>query len=406
MWAMKSKLGLRENWVQFSLLVFVNALVGGMIGLERTIIPSLASATFHVSSANTIFSFIVVFGISKAISNYFAGHFANELGRRQVLLLGWFIAIPIPFIFMWAPTWSWIVGANVLLGINQGLTWSSTVTMKIDLVGDQNRGLAMGINEFAGYAAMGICAFLSSWVAANYGLRPYPFYMGIAFVGLGFSFSWIFIHDTMVHVQYASLDNLLPRLKSVFWDTTWRHPNLGSVSQAGLINNLNDGMVWGLFPILLAAKGFTLTEIGVVTGLYPLVWGIGQLATGRLADLFCPKILLVLGMLLQGLTLIAFVFASTYVQFAALAVMLGIGTALVYPTFLTAISLFTHPMDRAKSLGVFRFWRDLGYSIGALLTGVLVSYFGFEVGIWVIALLTVTSAIIVWQRMSCREIVV
>lgn len=404
MLAMKSKLGLRENWVQFTLLVFVNALVGGLIGLERSIIPRLASESFHVTSTKAILTFIVIFGISKAISNYFAGHFANELGRRQVLLLGWFIAVPIPFIFMWAPNWYWILGANVLLGINQGLTWSSTVTMKIDLVGEQNRGLAMGINEFAGYAAMGISAFLSSWIAANYGLRPYPFYMGIAFVGLGFFFTWVFIRDTMGHVQHASLDNLLPRLKSVFWDTTWRHPNLGSVSQAGLINNLNDGMVWGLFPMLLAAKGFSLTEIGVVTGLYPLVWGIGQLATGKLADLFCPKILLVLGMLLQGFTLIAFVFATTYVQFAALAVMLGIGTALVYPTFLTAISMYSHPMDRAKSLGVFRLWRDLGYSIGALLTGVLISYFDYTISILVIALLTIFSAAIVWKRMFCREL--
>ncbi|MHA8105482.1 MFS transporter [Aquirufa sp. 5-AUSEE-100C1] len=402
---MKNLLGLRQNWQQFSLLVLINALVGGMIGLERSIFPRLANEVFAIQSAQAIFSFIIVFGITKALFNYLAGHFANQMGRKNVLMLGWVFAIPIPFIFMWAPSWSWIVAANVLLGINQGLTWSSTVTMKIDLVGNQNRGLAMGINEFAGYVSVGIVAFLTGWLADQYGLRPYPFYLGIAFVFFGLVLTILFVQDTGAHVQQASETSILPRLKSVLWDTTWRHPNLGSVTQAGLMNNLNDGMVWGLFPMLLHAKGFSLVDIGLITAIYPLVWGVAQLFTGGLADLICSKALLQWGMFSQGITLMGFVYASSFTHYAILSVFLGLGTAIVYPTFLTAISSYTHPLDRAKSLGVFRFWRDLGYAMGALMTGVLLNYFGYEMGIWVIALLTVTSAIIVWRRMSCREII-
>jgi predicted MFS family arabinose efflux permease len=390
--SMKNLLGLRQNLQQFSLLVLINSLVGGMIGLERSIFPRLADEVFAIQSEQAIFSFIIVFGVTKALFNYLAGHFANQLGRKNVLILGWFFAIPIPFIFIWAPSWGWIVAANVLLGINQGLAWSSTVTMKIDLVGNQNRGLAMGINEFAGYVSVGLVAFLTGWLADQYGIRPYPFYLGIGFVLIGLFLTLFFVRDTAAHVQQASEASSLPRLKSVLWDTTWRHPNLGSVTQAGLMNNLNDGMVWGLFPMLLHSKGFSLVDIGLITALYPMVWG----------DLICSKVMLQWGLFAQGITLIGFVFASSFIHYVILSIFLGLGTALVYPTFLTAISSNTHPLDRAKSLGVFRFWRDLGYAIGALMTGVLVNYFDYDMGIWVIALLTVASALIIWRRMSCR----
>ncbi len=392
-------LGLRNNWKQFGLLVLINAFVGGMVGLERSILPSFASQSFGMDSHAVLFSFIVVFGISKAIANYYAGHFANQIGRRNLLILGWFIAVPIPFIFMWAPSWNWIVGANVLLGFNQGLAWSSTVTMKIDLVGDRNRGLAMGINEFAGYLSVGMVAFLTAWIASTYGIQPYPFYLGLGFVGLGLLLSIFFVHDTRGHVSAASQQSLMPRLASIFQDTTWRNPNLGAITQAGLVNNLNDGMIWGVFPVLLIAKGFTLAEIGIITAIYPMVWGISQLGTGKLSDMFCHKDLLIYGMLLQALAMFGLLFAQVFWQFIGLSVLLGLGTALVYPTFMVAIAANTHPLDRAKSFGVFRLWRDLGYAIGALITGFLMVYFPVWVSIFFIALLTMFSAGIVKIRM-------
>ena len=398
---MGTQLGLRANWKQFSLLVFINALVGGMIGLERSILPSLASESFGMESHAVMFSFIVVFGITKSIANYYAGHFANQIGRKNLLILGWFIAIPIPFILMWAPTWNWIVAANILLGINQGLAWSSTVTMKIDLVGDRNRGLAMGINEFAGYLSVGLVAFLTAWIAQHYGIRPYPFYLGIAFVGLGILLSVFFVHDTRGHVSAAAVQSTVPRLASIFWDTTWRHPNLGAVTQAGLINNLDDGMIWGLFPILLLAKGFALAEIGILVALYPMVWGLAQLGTGKLSDLICQKDLLILGMLFQGIALFGLIVAQKFWHFASLSVLLGLGTAMVYPTFMAAVAQNTHPEDRAESLGVFRLWRDLGYAIGAFMTGILMAYFPVWVSIASIGTLTIISAGVIKIRMRC-----
>jgi MFS family permease len=395
------QLGLRQNWRQFSLLVLVNAFVGGMVGLERSILPQLALQEFGMASSVAVFSFIVVFGLVKAVSNYYAGHFANQVGRRKLLILGWVFAIPIPFILMWAPSWNWIIAANVLLGLNQGFAWSSTVTMKIDLVGDKNRGLAMGINEFAGYISVGLVAFLTGWIAQNYGIRPYPFYIGIAFVGMGLGLSIFFVHDTQGHVAAAVGESHVPRLKSIFWETTWADRNLGSITQAGLVNNLNDGMVWGLFPILLLSKGFSLAEIGVITAIYPAVWGLGQLGTGKLSDLICQKDLLTYGLLLQALALVGLIWAVSFFQFAGLSVLLGIGTAMVYPTFLSAIATHTHPLDRAKSLGIFRLWRDSGYAVGALLTGVLSAYFSYSISITSIAGLTVVSAVIVWKRMRC-----
>lgn len=398
---MQTQLGLRQNWKQFSLLVLVNAFVGGMVGLERSIFPQLAAKEFGIASSVAVFSFIVVFGIVKALSNYYAGHFANQIGRRNLLIIGWLIAIPIPFILMWAPSWNWIIGANVLLGLNQGLAWSSTVTMKIDLVGEKNRGLAMGINEFAGYLSVGAVAFLTGWIAQTYGIRPYPFYMGIGFVAMGLLLTLFFVHDTQKHVDLAAESSTITRLKSIFWDTTWRHPNLGSITQAGLVNNLNDGMVWGLFPMVLLSKGFGLADIGIITAVYPLVWGLAQLGTGKLSDVVCQKDLLVWGMLLQALALVGIIFAETFIQFVGLSSLLGLGTAMVYPTFLAAIAANTHPQDRAKSLGVFRLWRDLGYAIGAILTGTLLVSFSFSVSIFAVALLTFISAGIVWKRMQC-----
>jgi MFS family permease len=398
---MEVKLGLKENWQQFSLLVLVNAFVGGMVGLERSILPRLASEEFQIASHTAIFSFIIVFGIVKAVTNYFAGHFANAVGRRRLLIYGWLFAIPIPFLLMWAPSWNWIILANVLLGINQGLAWSSTVTMKIDLVGDKQRGLAMGINEFAGYLSVGLVALLTAWIANTYGIRPYPFYIGIVFVILGLALSIIWVKDTQLFVHKAAAESSVPLLKNRFWDTSLWHRNLGSITQAGLVNNLNDGMIWGLFPILLATKGFSLADIGLITAIYPLVWGLAQLGTGRLSDFICQKDLLVIGMLLQGAAILGLLWADTFLIYAALSFVLGLGTAVVYPTFLASIAENTHPTDRAGSLGIFRLWRDLGYAFGAILTGILADYFELNISIVVIGCLTVVSAGVVKVRMTC-----
>jgi MFS family permease len=398
---MEVQFGLKENWQQFSLLVLVNAFVGGMVGLERSILPQLAAQEFSIASHSAIFSFIVVFGIVKALTNYFAGHFANTLGRRRLLIYGWLFAIPIPFLLMWAPSWNWIVAANVLLGINQGLAWSSTVTMKIDLVGDKQRGLAMGINEFAGYLSVGLVALLTAWIANTYGIRPYPFYEGIVFVFLGFLISWIWVKDTRSFVQKAAQESFLPLLKNPFWDTSLLHRNLGTITQAGLVNNLNDGMIWGLFPLLLATKGFDLSQIGIITAIYPLVWGLAQLGAGRLSDFICQKDLLLIGMLLQAFAILSLIWAQTFAAFSILSFVIGVGTALVYPTFLASIAENTHPADRAASLGTFRLWRDLGYAFGAILTGILADFFELEVSVIVIGLLTLGSAGVIKWRMMC-----
>ena len=397
----KAELGLKENWKQFTLLVIINAFVGGMVGLERSILPRIAEAEFHIAAKTAILSFIVVFGIVKALTNYFTGALANKIGRKTLLTIGWMFAIPVPFILMYAPDWNWIVAANILLGINQGLTWSSTVMMKIDLVGEKQRGFAMGLNEFAGYLAVAIVAFLTGWIASEYGLRPYPFYIGIALAFLGFFASWLFVKDTAHHIAQETATSKVPLLKNIFWETTWKNKNLGSVTQAGLTNNLNDGMIWGIYPMLLASKGFTLGEIGIIAGLYPAVWGISQLFTGKMADHFCKKDLLFSGMLMQGIALVVLLFAQTFMHFIILSSILGFGTALVYPTFLATIAENTHPADRAKSLGIFRFWRDLGYAIGAILTGIIADAFGISASIVVIGLLTLGSAGIIFFRMKC-----
>lgn len=393
------QLGLKENWQQFTLLVIINAFVGGMVGLERTILPEIAEVDFGMAARTAILSFIVVFGVVKAITNYYTGALANRLGRKNLLTVGWLIALPIPFLLIYASSWNWIILANILLGINQGLTWSSTVVMKIDLVGEKNRGLAMGLNESAGYLAVGGVAFLTGWIASEYGLRPYPFYLGIAFAVIGLLFSWLLVKDTVHHVKAETSSSRLPKLKHVFWDTSWRHPSLGAISQAGLVNNLNDGMVWGLLPILLGSRQFDLEQIGIIVALYPAVWGMGQLITGKLADHLNKKSMLFWGMLLQGLTLLLMLYAESFFHFTVLSIVLGLGTAIVYPTFLAAIADYAHPEQRAESIGVFRLWRDLGYAAGALLTGLLADTLGISWAVGAIGVLTVLSAVVVWMRM-------
>lgn len=395
----KINLGLRENWQQFTILVIINAFVGGMVGLERSILPQIAEKEFHIAAKTALLSFIVVFGIVKALTNYYTGVLANKIGRKNLLIFGWVIAIPIPFLLMYAPTWNWIIATNVLLGLSQGLTWSSTVVMKIDLVGDKQRGLAMGLNEFAGYISVAIVAFLTGWIAASYGLRPYPFYIGFALVFLGLVGSIFLVKDTRQHVASESNSSNVPRLKAIFWETSWKHRNLGSVTQAGLVNNLNDGMVWGIFPIVLALKNFTLAEIGIITAVYPAVWGLGQLITGKMADVFPKKRLLFWGMFMQAVALFFIIYAETKMQYITLAAILGWGTAMVYPTFLATVAENTHPQDRAKSIGVFRLWRDLGYAIGAIITGIIADWWNINTAIVFISILTLLSAIIIQIRM-------
>ena len=396
------KLGLKENINQFILLIIVNSFVGGMVGLERSILPQIAEAEFHIAAKTAVLSFIIVFGIVKAITNYYTGALANRFGRKNLLTIGWLFAIPVPFILMMAPNWNWIIAANILLGINQGLTWSSTVVMKIDLVGEKDRGFAMGLNEFAGYLAVAVVAFATGMVASEFGLRPYPFYIGIALSFAGLLTSWILVKDTKHHVAKEAASNSVAKLKNVFWDTTLFDRNLGSVTQAGLINNLNDGMAWGLFPILLAQKNFSISEIAIVTAVYPAVWGIGQLFTGKMSDHFCKKSMLFWGMFLQGIALLLFVFASTFTHYIILASILGWGTAMVYPTFLATVAENTNPHDRPKSLGVFRLWRDMGYAIGAILTGIIADAFGINASVIVIGVLTVASSLIIQNRMRCK----
>ncbi len=400
---MHVKLGLKENWQQFGLLVVINGFVGGMVGLERSLLPQIAADEFGIAVNTAILSFIVVFGIVKAATNYFTGALANKLGRSNLLIAGWIFGLPVPLLLMYAPTWNWIIVANVLLGINQGLAWSSTVVMKIDLVGEKQRGFAMGLNEFAGYISVAAIAFLSGWVASEYGLRPYPFYIGIALVFLGLTGSIFFVKDTKKFEASEAISSNTPRLKSIFRDTSWKDRNLGSVTQAGLVNNLNDGMVWGILPIILVSKGYSVLQIGAITAVYPAVWGIGQLLTGKMADKFCKKDMLYLGMLLQGFALLLLPFAVSMFHFVALSILLGWGTAMVYPTFLATIAENTHPLDRAKSIGIFRLWRDLGYAVGAILTGILADLINYNVAIIFIGIVTMLSSAIVYSRMSCSN---
>lgn len=394
------KLGLKENWKQFTILVIVNAFVGGMVGLERSIFPKFAEQEFGISSKTAILSFIIAFGITKAITNYFTGKLANKYGRKNLLVLGWIIALPIPFILLYAPSWNWVIFANILLGINQGLTWSSTVVMKIDLVGDKDRGLAMGINEFAGYFAVGVVAFLTGVIAQNYGVTPYPFYLGIGISIIGLILSILFVKDTRQFVNQEQKIDTAKSFDNVFLETTFKNKNLSSITQAGMVNNLNDGMIWGLLPILLVSLQFDTKSIGIIAAVYPTVWGIGQLFTGKMSDIYSKKKMLFWGMLLQGIAIISINYTTGFYGLIFIAAILGFGTALVYPTFLSAIAATTTPTQRAESIGVFRLWRDLGYAIGAILSGIIADTWGIEYAILTIGIITILSSFVIKFRMK------
>ncbi len=393
------KHGLKENWKQFTLLIFINALVGGMIGMERSIFSQYASSVFGLTSNTVILSFVMAFGFTKAITNYFAGRFSNLLGRKNLLLLGWIFAIPVPFLLIYANHWNWVIIANIMLGISQGLTWSSTIVMKIDLVGEKQRGLAMGFNEFSGYISVGLVAFLSGYLATQYGITPYPFYIGIVISITGFITTLIWVKDTKEFINKEKTTNSIQSIEKVFLTTSFRDKTLSSVTQAGLINNLNDGMMWGLFPILLFSLQYNYKSIGIITAVYPMVWGIGQLYTGKMADQFNKKSILFWGMFIQGWSIILLPILNSYTAFIGLSIFLGIGTAMVYPTFLVTIAEKTNPIQRAESIGIFRLWRDLGYVFGALLSGLTADIFGIKTAIIFTGILTLCSSGIIQWRM-------
>jgi MFS family permease len=393
------QVGLKKNWKQFTLLIIVNAFVGGMIGLERTIIPQFAEIKFGMASKTAILSFITAFGIVKAAANYFTGRLANKYGRKTLLLFGWLLAIPVPFILINAPSWNWVIFANVLLGIHQGLTWSSTVVMKIDLVGEKDRGFAMGLNEFAGYVAVGVIAFFTGFIAHKYGVTPYPFYIGIFIAIIGFIITALWVKDTRQFIQQESNTIKSNIQQNIFIETSFKNKTLSSVTQAGLVNNLNDGMIWGLLPILLLSLQYNNEKIGIITAIYPSVWGIGQLFTGKMSDHYSKKEMLFWGMFLQGVAIIAIPFYTEFYALSSISALLGIGTALVYPTFLSTIAQEATPMQRAESIGTFRLWRDLGYAIGAILSGITADLFGIEYAIFLIGGFTIISSMIIKFRM-------
>lgn len=412
-------LGLRANLSQFLLLVLVNAFVGAMVGLERDVVPLMGARVFGLASATAALSFIVSFGVVKALANLGAGRLSDRIGRKWVLVAGWLAALPVPLLLMVAPSWGWIVAANVLLGINQGLCWSTTVIMKIDLVGPARRGLAMGLNEAAGYGAVALAAAGSGYLAAVYGLRPWPFAPGIGFALAGLLLSVIFVREshgfarhearlfspaTHTHMHDAtaatSMPHSGPRFTEIFLRTSWRDRNLSSVSQAGLVNNLNDGLAWGLFPLFFATGGLGLAQIALLASLYPAVWGIAQLATGALSDRIGRKPLIVSGMWLQAGALALLPLTHGFTPWAVAMILLGVGTAMVYPTFLATISDVAHPSWRASAVGVYRLWRDLGYAVGALLAGILADLFGVPWAIAGIAALTFVSGAVVLIRLQ------
>jgi len=398
------RLGLRANLPQFALLVGVNALVGGMVGQERTVLPLLAQRGFGLSAVTAALTFIVAFGLTKPVANFAAGALSDRLGRRPVLLAGWLFGLPVPLLLIWAPSWSWVILANVLLGVNQGLTWSTTVNMKIDLVGPARRGLAMGLNEAAGYGAVAITALATGFIAARWGLRPQPFFLGIAYAGLGFGLSALFVRETHAHVRHEAAAQAGPAqpgltTREVFTLTSLREPALSSCSQAGLANNLNDGLAWGLLPLFFAANGLSVASIGILAGIYPAVWGAGQLVTGALSDRLGRKRLIAAGMLVQAAALGLMAITRGFWGWAGEAALLGAGTAMVYPTLLAAIGDVAHPAWRASAVGVYRFWRDLGFAAGGLLAGVVADMLGMDAAIWVVAAITALSGGVVAVRM-------
>jgi MFS family permease len=401
----ETRLGLGANWRQFTLLVVVNAFVGAMVGLERAVVPLIAEQEFGIVSRAAILSFIGTFGLVKAAANLFAGRLSDRVGRKRVLIAGWLAGVPVPFMVMWAPSWSWIVAANVLLGINQGLAWSTTVIMKIDLVGPRRRGLAMGLNEFAGYVAVGAAALASGMIASRFGLRPEPFYLGIAFVALGLGLSVLFVRDTVNHVRVETdehetgSDGPVLTGRQIFALTSWKDSSLFSCSQAGLVNNLNDGLAWGLFPLFFAAAGLSLDQIAILAAAYPLAWGVLQLGTGALSDHWGRKPLIVIGMVLQGLALFAVARLSSFAGWLGASIVLGLGTALVYPSLLAAVGDASKPSWRASAIGVYRLWRDGGYAVGALGVGLVADALGGKAAISATAVLTVASGLVVALRM-------
>jgi MFS family permease len=410
----RPRLGLRANLAQFCLLVGVNALVGGMVGQERSLLSLLATEVFGLAAVSAALTYIVAFGLTKAATNFLAGTLADRYGRKPVLVAGWLVGLPVPLLLSWAPTWGWVVAANVLLGVNQGLCWSTTVIMKIDLAGPERRGLAMGLNEAAGYLAVALTAYLTGLVAARAGLRPEPFYLGLAYAGLGLGLSALLVRETRGHARLeARLTDANPgpdrapnaaggeRLstREVLVRTSLREPALSACSQAGLVNNLNDGVAWGLLPLLFVRGGLPVGQVGLLAALYPAVWGLGQLLTGPLSDRLGRKPLITAGMLVQALALAGTAVSGSFLPWAAGAVLLGVGTAMVYPTLLAAIGDVAHPSWRATAVGIYRLWRDTGFAVGALLAGLVADLASLEAAVWVIAALTAGSGLVVALRM-------
>ena len=410
------ELGLGANWQQFSLLVLINGFVGAMVGLERTVLPLLAEEEFGLASSTVVLSFLVSFGLVKAATNFFAGRLGDLYGRKPILVIGWCVGIPVPLMIMWAPSWAWVVAANVLLGINQGLAWSTTVIMKIDLAGPRQRGLAMGLNEFAGYVAVALSALGTGYVAAAYGLRPQPFYLGFGFVALGLGLSVLFVRETQGHSALeakqadggaGSGPTLAPSppgpavlsAREIFAMVSWRDPALSSASHAGLINNLNDGLAWGLFPLFFAASGLGVANIGVLTFAYPFTWGIVQLWTGAWSDRVGRKWLISGGMLVQAAALAAIAMLDGFGGWVGASALLGVGTAMVYPTLLASVADVAHPSWRGSAVGVYRLWRDSGYAVGGLMAGTLADLFGMRAAIMAVAVLTGLSGLVVARRM-------
>jgi MFS family permease len=392
------RLGLRANLAQFSLLVVVNALVGGTIGQERTVLPLLGEEEFGLTEYTAGLTFIVAFGLTKALANLVAGGLADRVGRKPVLVAGWLVGIPVPLLLIWAPTWGWVIAANVLLGVNQGLCWSTTVIMKIDLAGPERRGLAMGLNEAAGYGAVAATAAATGWIAARHGLRPEPFLLGAAYIAIGLGLSAVFVRETRDHARHEAANHHTPgealTVGRVLVHTAWSNRRLLAVNQAGLVNNLNDGLAWGLLPILFADEGLSVGEIGLLAALYPAVWATGQLVTGALSDRTGRKPLIVSGMLLQALALVGFATTTGAAPWAAAAALLGVGTALVYPALLAAIGDVAHPAWRASAVGVYRLWRDSGYAVGALVAGIAADLLGLRGAVTIVAALTAASGLV------------
>ncbi|TMR91144.1 MFS transporter [Nonomuraea basaltis] len=398
------RLGLRANLAQFALLVAVNALVGGMLGQERIVLPLLAGTVFGLSAYTSAMTYILAFGATKAITNFFAGTLSDRYGRKPVLVAGWLIALPIPAMLAWGPSWAWIVTANVLLGLSQGLTWSTTVIMKIDLAGPQRRGLAMGFNEAAGYVAVALTAVATGRLAESSGLRPAPFLLGAAYAALGLGLSALIVRETREHARLEATASagdsaVVPSTGQIAWRTSVSDRSLSAASQAGLVNNLNDALAWGIFPIVFAAGGLSLAQVGVLGALYPMVWGLGQTITGWWSDHAGRKHLITAGMLLQAAAIAAVAAGHGFALWAAAQVLLGIGTALVYPTLLAVIGDVAHPAWRARAVGVYRLWRDAGFAVGALLAGLIADLYGLSAAIWTVAALTAASGILVALRM-------